>query len=94
MNENINMRIIRYFASEYSNARGFIYQDFANEIKKLNLQDFVFSDNNNQQEIINRIKSFNQEVLEQFCKQTQNNNLKNFSKEVLAKIFTLILEEN
>lgn len=93
MNENINMRIIRYFTSEYPNAKKFIYKDFANEIKKLELQDFAFSNDKNQQDIINRIKTFNQEILEQFHKQTQSStDIKTFSKEIFAQIFTLVLK--
>lgn len=93
MNENINMRIIRYFVSEYPNIKKFIHKDFANEIKKLKLQDFAFSNDKNQQDIINRIKTFNQEILERLHKQTQSSkDIKTFSKEIFAQIFTLVLK--
>lgn len=44
MNENINMQIIRYFASKYPNLAEFIYKTFADEIRKLNLQEISFGE--------------------------------------------------
>ncbi|MBX7491264.1 hypothetical protein [Helicobacter turcicus] len=95
MNENINMRIVRYFADKYPHLSNFIYKCFAEEIRKLNLQDFVFKQVINQEEIKNRLKCFNLDTLSKLHQLSKSEKSQaDFKKETLAIIFAFCIKQD
>ncbi|MCR2099150.1 hypothetical protein [Campylobacter upsaliensis] len=96
LNENINMDIIRYFSNKYPFITGFIYKNFAFELKRINLQELSFDYNLGKEEkilkIIKKLTIFKQETLLSFHQLSkEEKDFKQFKKEIFSQILTIAL---